>query len=311
MNMQTLQSIPSTSVASAPPKVHKLARRRVDFAFDPTAVPLDWCYNDTFTTTFANALSLLFPEGEKFFVDSVKRHRDRVTEPERIDEINAFIGQEAMHGKAHRHFNDFIEGQGYGSLPSIDAHIRGLLNCVKKVRPREQLAITAALEHFTAILAETLLREEDFILDKMHPAIRNLWAWHALEESEHKAVAFDLYEEIGGTYLGRVLAMILATAIFCAEVTHLHGRLLHDRRLLLKPWKWRKGITYLWVNPGHMRKLWPQYLAYFKPGFHPNDRNTDALMHEWRQRLFGADGELEDELASDIASANYESSLVE
>ena len=83
-----------------------IIRRDLDFNFDPSLVPRDWCNGDEFTTTFMNALSLLFPEGEQFFVESVKHMQARITSPELQRRVAGFIGQEAMHGREHRAFNE-------------------------------------------------------------------------------------------------------------------------------------------------------------------------------------------------------------
>src|SRR4029079_15061731 len=69
----------------------------------------------------------------------------------------------------------------------------------KLLPPISNLALTAALEHFTATLAELLLTDEDARAMFGEPAARDLFVWHALEESEHKAGAFDVYRAAGGT----------------------------------------------------------------------------------------------------------------
>src|SRR4051794_34073227 len=108
-------------------------RRDVDLPFDPATVPRDWVNGDTFATTFLAALSLLFPEGERFFVDSVKHHRDRVTDPALTADVLGFIGQEAMHGRAHRAFNTMLVAQGMTSAPHVDARLRRFLKVVRRV----------------------------------------------------------------------------------------------------------------------------------------------------------------------------------
>jgi predicted metal-dependent hydrolase len=271
-----------------------IERRDVDFGLDAGEVPRDWCHDDAFQTSFLNALSLLFPEGERFFVDSVKHYRDRVPELER--EVTGFIGQEAMHGKEHRALNDLIIEHGYASAPAVDRTLRRFLHLVRKtLSPASQLAVTCALEHFTAMLAENLLRDPAMRSD-VHPSVRPLWLWHALEEAEHKAVAFDVYGAIGGGYARRAMLMLLTTAIFFAAQAAAHARLMADRGIHLRPWKWLRGATRFWIYPGYLTRLFPAYLAYFRPGFHPNDRDVGRLLDSWRDAMFGADGSLRDRL---------------
>lgn len=269
-----------------------IPRRQLDFTFDPERVPLDWYRDDTFVTTFLDALSLLFPEGERFFVDSVKKLRHHVEDAELDAAVTGFIGQEAMHGKGHRDFNDMLRQRGLPSATKLEGQLDALLALVRRVLPqRSQLAATCALEHFTAMLAESLLRHAPMRED-MHASIRPLWVWHALEESEHKAVAFDVYQAAGGGYLRRAGIMLLTTLVFFAFTAWTHVHFMANRRILWKPWRWLRGATHMWIYPGWFTRLLPAYLSYFRPGFHPDDRDTSALLALWRDRLFGVGGEL-------------------
>src|SRR2546423_13806722 len=166
----------------------EIIRRDVELGLNAREVPRDWCAGDAYQTTFMLALSLLFPEGERFFVESVKQHASCVTTDALRRDVAGFIGQEAMHGREHRAFNELIVAHGYTAAPKIDAALGRLLRFVRRVlSPRSQLAVTCALEHFTAMLAEQLLAS-DKMRSNIDPSVRRLWIWHALEESEHKAV---------------------------------------------------------------------------------------------------------------------------
>jgi uncharacterized protein len=276
-----------------------LVRRRLDLDFDPAAVPRDWYAGDAHMTTMVSALSLLFPEGERFFVDSVKRYRKRLRDPELLKLVDAFIGQEAMHGRGHRAFNGMLRAQsGSEVTEQVDRQLRRLLGFFQRVLPpAAQVAVTCALEHFTAILAEQLLERDDH-RDAIHESVRGLWVWHALEESEHKAVAFDVYRAIGGSYPLRVVVMATTTLVFFAEVTYVHARLLRARGELRRRSGWAGLRRRLWKRPGLLRLLVPAYLDYYRRDFHPDDRDVSALLDEWRERLFGAEGELREALVA-------------
>ncbi len=270
----------------------EIVRREVDLQLTASGVPRDWCAGDAYNTTFLNALSLLFPEGERFFVDSVKQHKDGITDPALARAITGFIGQEAMHGREHRAFNELMIEHGYAESPRIEKNLRHFLKQVRAVlSPKSQLAATCALEHFTAMLAEALLADPR-MREEFDPSIRPLWLWHALEESEHKAVAFDVYTASGGGYTRRVLIMLVTTIVFFAAQALVHARLMATRKILWKPWRWVRGATKLWIYPGYFTRLVPAYLAYFGPRFHPDDRDTRALLDSWRAQLFGDEGAL-------------------
>ncbi|MBK9036386.1 MAG: metal-dependent hydrolase [Myxococcales bacterium] len=275
-----------------------IPRRDVDFGLDPAAVPRDWVDGCAYATTLLGALSLLFPEGERFFVDSVKQVRDQVTDPALRAEIAGFIAQEAMHGREHRVLNDLLAAHGHAEGAAVERRLRALLDLGRRALPRRsQLAITCALEHFTAILGETLLSDRRQQAD-FDPSVRALWQWHALEECEHKAVAFDVYRAVGGGYWRRVTTMLYTTALFVTVLALVHARLMVTRRVLWKPWTWARSVGKLWLSPGYFTRLIPAYFAYFRPGFHPRDRDTDALLAAWRAELFGVDGPLVDRAAA-------------
>lgn len=273
-----------TATQPRPPRP-TIRPRRLDLQLDPAVVPAAWWDDDLFLSLFGDALSLVFPVGERFFVDSVRRFRKRITDPELLEDINGFAGQEVLHGKAHTAFNDLFRAHGLESAERKEAHVARLLDRVRRLPPIVQLAVTCALEHLTAMLAEQLLdlsRE----VDDTHPSVRPLWLWHALEESEHKAVAFDVYEAVGGGYAVRAAVMVAATVVFIAEMVHIHASFAHDKGLLAKPGRWAHALSYLWVRPGVLRRIVPGYLDYFRPGFHPNDRDTRELVDAWRVQLF-------------------------
>jgi predicted metal-dependent hydrolase len=269
-----------------------ILRRDVAFAFDPAAVPRDWCAGDAYSTAFLNALSLLFPEGERFFVDSVKQHADAVTDPELRARVAGFVGQEAMHGREHKAFNEVLVAHGYAAAPRVDAWLRRFLRRVRRIlSPRSQLAVTCALEHFTAMMAEQLLTTPRMQAE-LDPSVRRLWLWHALEESEHKAVAFDVYRAAGGGYVRRAWIMVLVSIAFFVVQAGVHARLMAARGILWRPWTWPRGIARMWIWPGYFTRLVPAYLAYFRPRFHPDDRDNVALVARWRDELFGPSGAL-------------------
>lgn len=279
---------PRSAAASRPASPVPVVRR-LDLEFDPTSVPRDWYGNDAHLSTFFNGLSLLFPEGEKFFVQSVRHFSNRLTDPDLKRRVAAFIGQEALHSAEHSAFNAMLRAQGDELVVRLEREVRWLLILGHRVLTRRsQLAVTCALEHYTAILAEQLLTMPDRQA-AIDDALRPLWLWHALEESEHKAVAFDVFTAVGGGYATRVAMMLLATVFFVAEVAVFHTRLLAHRGRLLDARGWRSTIAFLWGRQGLFLRLVGPYLDYFRPGFHPEDRDTRALIEEWAARFASRD----------------------
>lgn len=281
------------------PRYPDIPKRRLDFDFDPSRIPRDYYADDPIKSMVMTALSIVFPEGERFFVDSVAYYRDRVTDPELLAAVRGFIGQEGMHSRAHMAFNEMVRRQGLDVAVELEHKVKQLLWAPRKKAPRDaRLAVTCALEHFTAILAEQLLSDAEH-RESLHPSVRDLWVWHALEESEHKAVAFDVFQQVSGSYALRVRVMVVSTLFFIGFVSYSHVRLLKARGLLGDVRGQLRNIDYLWGRRGLFRRLIPAYLDYFRPSFHPNDRDTTALLNAWRERLFGESGTLTSTLVPD------------
>jgi predicted metal-dependent hydrolase len=252
-----------------------------DLAFEQAGVPRHWHGGRRAVTIFFDNLSLFFPSGERFFVRAVKAHRDRVSDPQLSAEMRTFCAQEGMHGREHVRYNRRLEELGYPAA-KLEGRVERLLKRVTKITtPRARLAVTCALEHLTSLMAHMLL-EDGRGLDGADAQMAALWRWHAAEESEHKAVAFDVYKATGGGYLLRALTMIGATVIFWAKVLEHQVRMMHADGCLWSPREWGRLLWFLYGKPGVMRRLVLPYLAYFRPRFHPWQIDTRALLEQWR-----------------------------
>lgn len=258
------------------------------------------------------ALSGLFPDGEEMFIEAVKHYRDQVTDPDLRRQVNAFIGQEVTHGREHRRLNERLAELGYRSkmveesLQRDEVFTPGMLRIVKaatrfgplrdvgrQIREDEQyepdpimlLALTAALEHYTATMAEMLLTEPDLQRRFGDERFFRMWAWHAIEECEHKAVAFDVYRAVGGDEATRRKAMRLATlALAFIAGYHTVVGALRDPR------SYRRGalLKSLWRNrnnPLFSKRLRQRLADYHRPDFHPLDHDTTAIEASWRRWL--------------------------
>src|SRR3954462_9651522 len=244
-------------------------------------------------------LSSTSPEGEKFFVRSVAAVRDQLTDPQLRADVEGFIGQEEMHGREHQVLNDRLAEHGYPTR-GIDSYVRGLYWVRERIQSKKvNLAFTAALEHYTATLAELLLTDEEARRAVGRPGARDILTWHALEESEHKAVAFDVYKAVGGSETMRIVVMYLTDLLFIVE-TSIMGviSVLTDRDVWRHPMRFARSLGRLPSSPFLSWRAVRILAQYHRRGFHPNDRDTRQLIADWRNALFGRDGELTDVLVS-------------
>lgn len=280
----------------------KVPTRRISFDESLANLPKHFADDgDLILSHLAASLSSVFPDGEDFFVRSVRYYRDQITDPELKRQVGGFIGQEAIHGREHRALNEHLAKLGYPTKTFERLTKKGLELRERIAPPSSNLAATAALEHFTATLAELVLEKAEVRELFGHDEVRNLFLWHALEESEHKAVAFDVYRAIGGTERMRVWTMkFIRVAFLVGLAIEMIVSLARDRDTY-RPGRLRKSWRRFKRSPLMSRELWDQLREYDAPNFHPDDRDTTALVERWREELFGATGTLNDKLVSNVA----------
>ncbi len=273
--------------------------RRISFEASLRELPKHFAAGgDIILSHLAATLSGLFPDGEDFFVRSVRHYRDRIDDPDLRRQVAGFIGQEAIHGREHRVLNERLAELGYPTK-RIERFTRWGLETRERFAPATaNLAATAALEHFTATLAEVLLSDADARELFGHDEVRNLFLWHALEESEHKAVAFDVYKAVGGGERMRAWTMqglrFGFVALLALQVTL---SILGDRDAW-RPGRLRRSWRTFRRSPIATRAVWDRLHDYCRPDFHPDDWDATELVARWRGELFGEHGTLNDKIAS-------------
>lgn len=272
---------------SAPQTPNDLQMASRDLHFDDPQMSRWWLNGDPVATAFFNALSASFPIGERFFIDAVKRFRN-VDDAQLRDQIAVFITQESLHTREHLAFNRIATDAGY-DFGRLDAMLKRRFAWARSRSPIEQLASTIALEHFTAILAHALLTDtRDF--DGAPETVRRLWTWHAIEEIEHKAVAFDTfdcatrdYSRFGRWFL-RCYVMIVSTLLFLHEIVYGVAESFRQDKINT-PRTWLRLLRYLFGTPGLFRRVLRPYLTYFQPSFHPWGVDDRALIKEFEPVL--------------------------
>lgn len=239
-----------------------------------------WFNGEAFGTALFNALSMSFPVGEQYFIDSV-RNGLAALPPEAQeryrDEVRGFVGQEATHRRIHALFNAQLAAQGLENAWEPRSAAR--LKAMEGSDPRHGLGITAANEHFTAILAEWILGQHARFGDT-EPRLKALWLWHSAEESEHKSTAFDLYRACGGDHAWRIRWFRRVTLIFLGDT--LRQTLLNLKRdgSLWEPSTWTGAARILLGRGGLLRETFRPWLAYLRRDFHPRQQES-GLSAAW------------------------------
>jgi uncharacterized protein len=245
-----------------------------------TPFPMRWNGGDAFRSAFFNALSMSFPLGEQYFMDSVRAGLKNLPESVRTqwaDEVQGFVGQEATHRRIHGLFNGHLKTQGFDNELERRAKRRLDSNAHRDVRVH--VGATAATEHLTAIFADWMLRHPE-ALEGTDPRLQTLWLWHSAEESEHRSTAFDIYKALDGNHDWRIRIFRYITITFLSDITRQTVRnLWHDKALFTLS-TWRSAWRLLLSKDGMFRGNYRQWKAYMHPDFHPRQQDA-SLSEEW------------------------------
>ena len=274
----------------------EIATRRIKFRYPAGSLRRHYVQGDLGMSHVVAVLSAAFPEGEAFMIRSVRAVSDQIVDPELKKQVAGFIGQEATHSREHRQLNERLQEMGYPTA-LVDRATNKILEARTRYSSAKYcLAMTAALEHYTAILAETLLADERAQQMLGQGEVRSMLLWHALEESEHRTVAFNVYRAIGGTHRMRVLVMWFTTFGFftlaaCASfLSLLRDRDFYNPRILVG------SARPLFGSPFFSRAVFRRLLSYSRKDFHPDEVDNSELITKWNAALFGEQGQIADHL---------------
>jgi predicted metal-dependent hydrolase len=239
-----------------------------------------WCAGDPFRSALFDALSMSFPVGEQFFIDSVRNALAALPPEQRErfrDEVQGFVGQEATHRRLHALYNAHLADLGF--VNEWEPRARKRLRLLDDADVRHWVAITAANEHFTAILADWTLRHAH-VLGDCDPRLATLWLWHSAEESEHRSTAFDLYQALGGNHAWRIKWFRRVTMVFLADAARQTIDNLRRDGTLWRWQTWKSAASFLFGKEGLVRESFRPWRDYFRTDFHPRQHDA-APSQRW------------------------------
>ncbi len=266
-------------------KIPPTVRKNLDFKLNE--IPRFWFGGDPFRTRLFDALSLTFPDGERYFIQCVRLFRDQIENPELEQRVADFIMQEAQHGLAHDKMNKILRDQGM-PIDKFIAHVnQRFAHSLKRYPASFNIAITAACEHLTALMAATFFTEKN-TMQQAHPYIRALFAWHSIEEMEHRDVAYDVMVDVAKTpHVVRYIALVLVSILmFYFTMQRTSGLLKADGFSLRQRFQLaRKGLPWLIGKNGLFENIKQDYLDWYSADFHPSQHAVIRQYQVWVDTL--------------------------
>lgn len=261
--------------------------RRMNFPFSRVSENR-FFNNNVLLSAFGVALSGTFPPGEAEFIESVRLYRDQIRDPELLEKIRGFIGQEGHHSLQHRKANEALQELGWDAKfveDNLAAFIRRTNGRRFMSSPKWRLASTVGMEHMTAIMAEFMLNNSD-LFDSLDETVKELLLWHAVEEIEHKSVAFDVFMTIENDQRFLRKAMRIANFTFATRISYYMAALLWKARAVPSWREVKEFYRFMWGKRGLLKLIKPAYKDYFRDGFHPWDHQNQALINEWKKHHY-------------------------
>lgn len=262
-------------------QVEPIPVRRMAFDFESIESPFFYD-NNAIISSIVAALSAVFPPGEREFVRSVNHYKERIKDPALLEQIRAFAGQEGHHANQHRLLNEMLDSLGFDVTRISELTEQEIKDKVVPLGWRYRLASTVGLEHITAILAEFFLTSPEF-MEPMPPPMRDLLKWHAVEEIEHKAVAFEVYDRCVGDRDMLRKMMAVQTFFFIFDTSRFQRQLL---RWMGHRASWRERVqTLRWLfgAKGVIPAIARPYLRFYRKDFHPWQHDNRALIEKWKK----------------------------
>jgi len=201
---------------------------------------------DLVAESYLVAFSFTMPALEPYLIRTMRAVASKVTDPELALDVKAFIGQEAQHFQNHRRVNEMVLRQLgepaaskiRGILDELDADYQRFTS---DRSDRFNLVYAEGFESMTCAMALSMFEQA------ARPGNqggfgpwRQLWAWHAAEEIEHRTVAFGAYEHLAGGHLRRCTGSLRAQFHFQRYIVRLQRVVLSARGSsatpLLPPW---------------------------------------------------------------------------
>ena len=257
---------------------HNIEVRKVHLAFTGEQYPI-WHPHQPEWSHMVNGASLTMPYLEPFLVKNMREAITHLNDPELIEDARGFIGQEAQHYQNHRRYNEMLKAGGYPELEKVEARLQASYERLSKRSLAWRLAYSAGFETMTMGITEWLINDRERLFKDADPLVASFVLWHMVEETEHKSVAFDVFQAVSGNYLLRMLGLVYGSLHvgFGSRWAYM-AMLKKDKR-----WYNVRARLRLWAMVGRFFvKAGGAMLRATKPGHHPDETSDPAWIDTWQ-----------------------------
>ena len=170
--------------------------RKMRFAFADHDVPFLWNDDNPAFSSMANAVSFLAIAFEKMIGAMIAEAMPLITDPEVVEEAQAFVRQEGQHSMAHRqHAKGLIKS--YPGLKDTLDEVIAMFDEMTANNPlRYRLAYTADLEATFTPAFKLMLDHDNTLFASGDDRVASLFLWHFVEEVEHRSSALIIYNSV-------------------------------------------------------------------------------------------------------------------
>ncbi|MBP6014758.1 MAG: metal-dependent hydrolase [Alphaproteobacteria bacterium] len=233
-----------------------------------------------------NAASLGMPYLEPYLIDTMRKAKERITDPELLKDVDLYIGQESTHFRQHQQWNKRLADLGYKAVPTMEARLKADYEAFAKSRSFAfNVAYAEGFEAMALTIGHMLVEEREHLFAGADPAVASLILWHFVEEIEHKTVTYDVFKALDGRYAWRIYGMFYA-------MIHIMARTRQGyRAMLIEDGRWFTLASRLTLYRLMTRIFWrltPRILRILKPSYDPREVPDPAWVQDWwRQHAEG------------------------
>ena len=256
----------------------RMTVRRMRFAY-PEAAKAHWNGARPEFSQIVNGASLSMPYLEPYLIETMKKAKERITDPELLKDVDLYIGQEATHFRQHQQWNKRLADMGYACVAPHEAQLKQDYDAFAANRSFTfNIAYAEGFEAMGLTVGHMLVEDREYLLKDADPAVASLLLWHFVEEIEHKTVTFDVFKALDGRYWWRVYGLVYATI-------HIFFRSRQAyRQLLIEDGRWyhvSNRLKLYGLIARMFRRLLPRLARILKPSYDPRQVEDPAWVKEW------------------------------